>query len=84
MRPFKAGDSLRDHTVPIGEVMTQLQTQLAEFKALKEQLVMGNAAIPDPAAQIAVNFGMTPRSSRSGLNSNSSSRAGLANGASTP
>jgi adenylate cyclase len=38
MRPFKAGDQLNDHAVPIGEVLQQLQTQLAEYRALKEQI----------------------------------------------
>ncbi|KAI9046149.1 adenylate cyclase acyA [Aspergillus affinis] len=43
MRPFRPGDRLNDHAVPIGEVMQELQTQLAEYWALKEQLA-GNAA----------------------------------------
>lgn len=38
MRPFRPGDRLVDHALPIGEVMQQLQTQLAEYKALKEHL----------------------------------------------
>jgi adenylate cyclase len=84
MRPFKPGDTLQDHTIPVGEVMTQLQTQLAEFKALKEQLRLGNPATPDPATQIAVNFSLSPRSGHSGIDSNSSSRVGLVNGTSTP
>ncbi|KAL3460278.1 phosphatase 2C-domain-containing protein [Aspergillus heterothallicus] len=38
MRPFKAGDQLNDHAVPIGDILQQLQTQLAEYRALKEQI----------------------------------------------
>lgn len=43
MRPFKPGDTLSDHAVPISEVLQQLQTQLAEFQALKEQMAVGAA-----------------------------------------
>lgn len=43
MRPFKPGDTLNDHAVPISEVLQQLQTQLAEFQALKEQMAVGAA-----------------------------------------
>ncbi|KAJ5773372.1 Ras-association [Penicillium paradoxum] len=43
MRPFKPGDNLKDHAVPIGEVLQQLQTQLAEFQALKQQMAVGAA-----------------------------------------
>ncbi|KAJ5959710.1 Ras-association [Penicillium vulpinum] len=43
MRPFKPGDTLGDHAVPIGEVLQQLQTQFAEFQALKEQMAVGAA-----------------------------------------
>lgn len=45
MRPFKPGDRLKDHAAPIGEVMQQLQTQLAEYQALKEQLAGGTLGI---------------------------------------
>ncbi|PWY78200.1 hypothetical protein BO70DRAFT_294121 [Aspergillus heteromorphus CBS 117.55] len=38
MRPFKPGDQLNDHAIPIADVMLQLQTQLAEYRALKEQI----------------------------------------------
>lgn len=43
MRPFKPGDTLGDHAVPINEVLQQLQTQLAEFQALKEQMAVDAA-----------------------------------------
>ncbi|KAJ5452763.1 Ras-association [Penicillium cf. griseofulvum] len=43
MRPFKPGDILSDHAVPINEVLQQLQTQLAEFQALKEQMAVDAA-----------------------------------------
>ncbi|KAJ5619641.1 Adenylate cyclase [Penicillium lagena] len=46
MRPFRSGDRLEDHAVPIGEVMQQLQTQLAEYSALKEQLGVGTGGMP--------------------------------------
>ncbi|CAL5872353.1 uncharacterized protein PFLUO_LOCUS6617 [Penicillium psychrofluorescens] len=46
MRPFRAGDSLNDHAVPILDVMQQLQTQLAEYSALKEQLAVGTGGMP--------------------------------------
>jgi adenylate cyclase len=45
MRPFKPGDKLKDHAVPISDVLQQLQTQLAEFQALKESLEVGAAGI---------------------------------------
>ena len=47
MRPFRPGDRLEDHAAPIGEVMQQLQTQLAEYRALKEQLAVDAAGITD-------------------------------------
>lgn len=50
MRPFRAGDRLEDHAVPIGEVMQQLSTQLAEYRALKEQMATGVAGIPGGTA----------------------------------
>lgn len=43
MHPFRPGDNLNDHAIPIGEVMQQLQTQLAEYRLLKKQ-VADNAA----------------------------------------
>lgn len=46
MQPFKPGDRLEDHAAPIGEVMQQLQTQLAEYRALKEQLAGGAIDMP--------------------------------------
>ncbi|KAL5332936.1 hypothetical protein BJX70DRAFT_382476, partial [Aspergillus crustosus] len=45
MRPFKPGDQLNDHAVPIGDILQQLQTQLAEYKALKEQIADNSAGI---------------------------------------
>ncbi|PYH89794.1 adenylate cyclase AcyA [Aspergillus ellipticus CBS 707.79] len=38
MRPFRPGDQLSDHAIPIADVMQQLQNQLAEFRTLKEQI----------------------------------------------
>lgn len=61
----------------MSEVLSQLQTQLAEFKALKEQLGVGEAGVPDPTSQIAVKvMAPTPESGRSGFNSSSSSHVG--------
>jgi adenylate cyclase len=56
MRPFRPGDRLQDHAVPIGEVFQQLQTQLAEFQALKEQMAVGaagNIGGPPPYGNVA-------------------------------
>ncbi|KAL4810890.1 hypothetical protein BDV18DRAFT_128183 [Aspergillus unguis] len=47
MRPFRSGDQLNDHAAPIGEVLQQLQTQLAEYKALREQVAVSAAGITD-------------------------------------
>jgi len=52
MRPFKPGDRLEDHAVPIGDVLQQLRTQLAEYGALKEQIAIGDVSIAGvPPAQ---------------------------------
>ncbi|KAL4949493.1 hypothetical protein BDW69DRAFT_174387 [Aspergillus filifer] len=45
LRPFKPGDKLNDHAAPIGDVLQALQTQLAEYKALKEQIDVSAAGI---------------------------------------
>lgn len=45
LHPFKPGDTLEDHAVPIGEVMQHLHTQLAEYSALKEQMATGAGSI---------------------------------------
>ena len=69
MRPFKPGDHLIDHAVPIREVMQQLQTQLAEYKALKEHLadVTGATTVSsgssDPTLQTETPRGDTPSAS---------------------
>ncbi|KAJ5495711.1 Adenylate cyclase [Penicillium diatomitis] len=46
MRPFKPGDKLEDHAAPIGDIFQQLATQLAEYRALQEQMGTGAAGIP--------------------------------------
>jgi adenylate cyclase len=48
MRPFKPGDSLKDHAAPITDVLQQLSTQLAEFQALKEQLAEAPGSLGGP------------------------------------
>lgn len=60
--------------------MAQLQTQLVEFKALKEQLGESSLAIPDPTIQITTNVSTSPGSIGSGLSPNSSRLIGLVNG----
>ncbi|KAJ5550519.1 hypothetical protein N7535_001538 [Penicillium sp. DV-2018c] len=70
MRPFKPGDKLGDHAVPIGEVFQQLQTQLAEFQALKEQMAVG--ACPQLGAPASYG-NMASESLDSGITSASSS-----------
>ncbi|KAE8356504.1 hypothetical protein BDV28DRAFT_127114 [Aspergillus coremiiformis] len=47
LRPFRPHDRLNDHAAPIGEVLQELQTQLAEYRALKEQIAVGAAGITD-------------------------------------
>ncbi|KAL2827181.1 hypothetical protein BDW59DRAFT_144376 [Aspergillus cavernicola] len=55
MRPFKPGDQLNDHAVPIGDILQQLQTQLAEYKALKEHVAVSAAGITgiSPSSTVA-------------------------------
>ncbi|KAJ9244931.1 hypothetical protein DTO169E5_1312 [Paecilomyces variotii] len=77
MRPFKPGDKLEDHAVPMGEIMRELQTQLAEFKALKEQLSVSTSSLPRPLANF-VEAVTLPHSPSSG-NSRASSVASLRN-----
>lgn len=55
MRPFRPGDQLNDHAVPIGEVMQELQTQLAEYRALKEQLAASAATHPNAPPMYSQN-----------------------------
>ncbi|KAL1956499.1 hypothetical protein VTO42DRAFT_7062 [Malbranchea cinnamomea] len=43
MRPFKRGDKLSDHAVPMAELLEQLQAQMAEFRALKENINVNDA-----------------------------------------
>lgn len=73
MQPFKPGDRLIDHAAPIGEVMQQLQTQLAEYKALKEHLAGGATGTPtatvsfEEAVQVADDGAISASSSSSSL-----------------
>lgn len=47
MSPFRPGDTIQDHAGPMGDLMKQLSIQLAEFKALKEEVSFGNGgAVP--------------------------------------
>jgi hypothetical protein len=46
MSPFRAGDTLQDHAGPMSDLMAQLAVQLAEFKALKEQVNSSELMLP--------------------------------------
>ena len=49
MRPFKSGDKLLDHAVPMAELLSQLQAQMAEFKALKDHINISDASSDRPS-----------------------------------
>ncbi|KAJ5168888.1 Adenylate cyclase [Penicillium canariense] len=86
MRPFKSGDRLEDYAVPIGEIFQQLATQLAEYRALKEQMAVGAAGIPGgpPAPNYSgIDTHSTP-SANSTATSASSSSLNLSRSADTP
>jgi adenylate cyclase len=55
IHPFKPGDKLKDHAIPISDVIQQLQAQLAEFAALKQQLGMESVEAPRLAVPMTVN-----------------------------
>ncbi|KAH8689542.1 adenylate cyclase AcyA [Talaromyces proteolyticus] len=74
MRPFKQGNHLHDYAMPMGEVLSQLQSQLAEFQALKESLDYAANGVPDPVTRIGLDF-KTPSAHSSGVNSSTSSHA---------
>lgn len=70
MRPFRPGDTLEDHAVPMIDLIKQLQAQLAEFRALKDQVSTldtgSSSPLPSVAAvpiQRAVFLGNNDRSS---------------------
>lgn len=51
MRPFRPGDTLEDHAVPMAAIIKQLQSQLVEFRALKEQIsVVGPTDASPPSS----------------------------------
>ncbi|EED21998.1 adenylate cyclase AcyA [Talaromyces stipitatus ATCC 10500] len=76
MHPFKQGGSLRDHAMTMAEVISQLQSQLAEFQALKDYLNTAATGAPDPAAIVGRDL-KSPSSDSSRVNSNSSSHIRL-------
>ncbi|KAL1966282.1 hypothetical protein VTN77DRAFT_4635 [Rasamsonia byssochlamydoides] len=78
MRPFKPGDTLKDHAIPMSDLLLQLQTQLAEFKALKEQLGVGEGGLP----AVNVTTPPTPEPGPSRVNSLPSSPGHLSPSAS--
>ncbi len=55
MRPFRAGDRLEDHAVPMADILKQLQVQLAEFRALKDQI-----NVTDPSISVTKHGGDPP------------------------
>ncbi|KAK2766299.1 cysteinyl-tRNA synthetase [Arachnomyces sp. PD_36] len=59
MSPFRAGDTIRDHAGPMGDLMKQLSVQLAEFKALKEQVNSSEDNL-SPFANAEVSSGSFP------------------------
>ncbi|KAI1913307.1 hypothetical protein LOZ61_002843 [Ophidiomyces ophidiicola] len=70
MRPLRPGHTLEDHAVPMVEIIAQLQVQLAEFKALKEQINIVSADLSLPASSIgtpaaSVAFGVHQTSATS-------------------
>lgn len=74
LHPFKPGDALEDHAVPIGEVMQQLQTQLVEYSALKERMATGATSISGlPPPQLGgVSMHPTSSTESSSLSTSSS------------
>jgi adenylate cyclase len=57
LNPFKQGDTLQDHAMPMGQIFAHLQSQLAEFQAIKESLSHTNAAlVPNPKTHIGLSF----------------------------
>ncbi|KAF3492308.1 adenylate cyclase [Arthroderma uncinatum] len=50
MQPFKPNDTILDHAVPMSDILQQLQSQLAEFRALKTQISLnGGPTTPPPS-----------------------------------
>ena len=60
----------------MAQILSQLQSQLAEYQALKEHLNIAAVGAPDPATKIGLNL-KTSDSQSSGTDSNSSSRIRL-------
>lgn len=54
MQPFKPNDTLLDHAVPMSDILQQLQSQLAEFKALKTQMNLTGAPTTPPPSGYSV------------------------------
>lgn len=46
MHPFKPGDKISDHAIPMADLLAQLQAQMAEFKALRD-----NVDVPDEGSE---------------------------------
>lgn len=77
MRPFSPGDTLDNHAAPMGEVLQQLQTQLAEYSALKEQMAGEATGIhtvlpPDPYSSISMDITASADSNNTSLSTSSS------------
>lgn len=79
MQPFRPGDRLIDHAAPIGEVMQQLQTQLAEYRALKQHLAGGGiSGITGAPVSFSDSVGQAADGAASDASSSSSSLLQLA------
>lgn len=83
LRPFRPGDRLGDHAAPIGDVMQQLQTQLAEYRALKEQMTVGTASRSGTPPVETGGISMQPTGSAGGSSDSSSSFLHLPDSADT-
>ncbi|KAG5302661.1 hypothetical protein I7I50_02966 [Histoplasma capsulatum G186AR] len=78
IRPFNSAAALKDIAIPMADILTELQVQLSEFKALKEQIdppSLASHQIPHPAVSVlksanqsssAVSDMITGSGSRSG------------------
>lgn len=66
VRPFKHTDSLEDRAVPIGEVLRDLESQLADYKVLKQKMAsMTENSSQSAGTQCAIGADDDPGASRS-------------------
>jgi adenylate cyclase len=55
IHPFRPGNKLKEHAMPMSEVIQQLQTQLAEFAFLKQQLSLESVKLSQLAPPLTAN-----------------------------